>query len=147
MKSAKPLYLMIALLLVNSVLVAQTDEAQIMALREASNLALQAYENEKVLSFLTDDVLTTTGNGTLLAGKEALKAYIATGSMSKMYWVRSPKEITVNAQNGLAWETGTWNGYDPEKGPDAVVGGNYSAMWTKVSGSWKIKSQLFVALQ
>ena len=63
-----------------------------------------------------------------------------------MYWVRSPKEIKVNAQNGLAWENGTWNGYDPEKGPDAVVGGNYSAMWTKVSGSWKIKSQLFVAL-
>ena len=147
MKSAKPLYLMIALLLVNSVLVAQTHEAQIIALREASNLALKAYDNEKVLSFLTDDVLTTTGNGTLLAGKAALKVYISGGGTSKMYWVRSPKEITVNPQNGLAWETGTWNGYDPEKGPDAVVGGNYSAMWTKVSGSWKIKSQLFVALR
>ncbi|MGB5371298.1 MAG: hypothetical protein WBN18_12790, partial [Flavobacteriaceae bacterium] len=91
MKSAKPLYLMIALLLVNSVLVAQADEAQIMALREASNLALKAYDNEKVLSFLTDDVLTTTGNGTLLAGKAALKAYISGGGTGKMYWVRSPK--------------------------------------------------------
>ncbi len=133
-------------MLATSGLEAQTDEAQILAKREASNLALKAYEHEKVLSFLTDDVLTTTGNGTLLAGKEALRAYIAKAGASKMYWVRSPKEIKVNAQNGLAWETGTWNGYDPEKGPDAVVGGNYSAMWTKVSGSWKIKSQLFVAL-
>jgi uncharacterized protein (TIGR02246 family) len=147
MKSAKPLFLMIAILLVNTVVVAQTEEARISALREASNLALKAYDNEKVLSFLTDDVLTTTGNGTLLAGKEALRAYIAEAGASKMYWVRSPKEITVNAQNGLAWETGIWNGYDPEKGPDAVVGGNYSAMWTKASGSWKIKSQLFVALR
>jgi ketosteroid isomerase-like protein len=146
MKSAKLLFLMIALLLVSSGLVAQTDEVQIMALREASNLALKAYDNEKVLSFLTDDALTTTGNGTLLAGKEALKTYIAGGAASKMYWVRSPKEITVNAQNGLAWETGTWKGYDPEKGPYPVVGGNYSAMWTKDSGTWKIKSQLFVAL-
>ncbi len=59
-------------MLATSGLEAQTDEAQILAKREASNLALKAYEHEKVLSFLTDDVLTTTGNGTLLAGKEAL---------------------------------------------------------------------------
>ncbi|MGB5370349.1 MAG: nuclear transport factor 2 family protein, partial [Flavobacteriaceae bacterium] len=95
----------------------------------------------------TDDVLTTTGNGTLLVGKEALKAYISGGGPSKMYGIRTPEEILVNEGLGLAWETGTWNGHDPEKGPDAVVGGNYSAMWTKVSGSWKIKSQLFVALR
>ena len=40
---------MVSLMLVTSGLVAQTDEAQIMAKREASNLALKAYDNEKVL--------------------------------------------------------------------------------------------------
>lgn len=146
MKSAKPLFLMIGLLLVGPVVMAQTDEAQIMALREASNLALKAFDDEKALSFLTDDVYTSTGNGTLLAGKEALKAHIARGGTGKMYWVRGPREITVNAKNGLACETGTWHGHDPEIGPDTVAGGHCSAMWTKASGTWKTKSLLFVTL-
>lgn len=52
----------------------------------------------------------------------------------------------VNVKKGLAWESGTWNGYDPEKGDVTIVNGHYSAMWTKTSGVWKIKSQLFVTL-
>jgi hypothetical protein len=122
MKTTKPFFLMVSVMLFTSGLYAQTDVADIVALREASNLALKSYDNAKVLSFLTDDVLTTTGNGTLLAGKQALNAYILDGGTNKMYWVRTPKEITVNGPRGLAWENGSWNGYDPQKGPDAVVG-------------------------
>lgn len=125
---------------------AQTDTEQILAIRNASNQALKAYDNEKVLSYLTADALTTTGNGTLLSNKNALKEYILEGGKSTMYWVRTATEIVVNEKRGLAWENGTWKGYDPKQGDDAFVGGNYSAMWTKASGEWKIKSQLFVTL-
>lgn len=126
---------------------AQHHETAIRALRMASNEALKSYDHEKVLSFLTDDVLTTTGAGTLLNGKEALRQYIAQGGDSKMYWVRTPSEISVNDAEGLAWETGSWKGYDPARGPDPVFGGRYAAQWTFQSGGWKIKSQLFVSLQ
>jgi len=126
---------------------AQSEQAQIKLLRKASNSALQAYDHEKVLSFLSDDVLTTTGNGTLLSSKAALKKYIEAASPSKMYWIRSPKKISVNMDRALAWETGKWKGFDPAKGKQSVVGGKYSAMWTKASGIWKIKSQLFVTLE
>ncbi|MBC2838604.1 nuclear transport factor 2 family protein [Robiginitalea sp. SC105] len=125
---------------------AQDHEQQIRNIRQASNEALRAYNNELVLSFLTEDVLTTTGNGTLLAGKEALSKYIAAAGESKMFWVRTPEEIKVNEVKGLAWENGTWKGYDPEKGDTSIVGGSYAAMWTKETGQWLIKSQLFVAL-
>ncbi len=64
---------------------------------------------KKYFPILTDDVLTTTGNGTLLCGKEELEAYILAGGKSRMYWIRDTKEITVNANRGLAWETGFWN--------------------------------------
>ena len=64
-----------------------------------------------------------------------------------MYWIRDTKDIIINTKRGLAWETGVWNGYDPEKGEDSIVNGNYSAMWTKASGKWRIKSQLFVTLR
>ena len=60
--------------------------------------------------------------------------------------IKNTKEIIVNKKRGLAWENGIWNGYDPVKGDESMVNGNYSAMWTKESGKWKIKSQLFVTL-
>ncbi len=147
----KPIKSLLAVLLMYcfsaTALYAQTEKEQILALRDASNQALKALDHTKVLSFLTDDVLTTTGSGTLLSGKKALEDYILEAGDSKMYWVRSTQEIEVNEKRGLAWENGTWNGYDPEKSDDAIVGGNYSAMWTKDSGAWKIKSQLFVTLE
>ena len=128
-------------------LLAQSDQEQIHAIRQASNEALKAYDTAAELSFLTDDVLITTGNGTLLAGKEALRSYIEAFGESKMYWVRTPDDIEVHQANGLAWEVGTWKGYDPDRGNEPVVGGRYAAQWTRASGTWKIRSELFVALE
>ena len=125
----------------------QGEVSNISMLRQASNEALKSYDHEKVLSFLTEDALTTTGAGTLLSGKEALRQYIAKALDSKMYWVRTPSEIVVNEPSNLAWETGNWKGYDPTAGSDPVIGGRYSAQWTRKSGIWKIASQLFVTLE
>ncbi len=138
---------LLTLFLSGPVLLAQSDEARIRAVREASNQALKAYDTTAELSFLTEDVLITTGNGTLLAGKEALRNYIGALGESRMYWVRTPDHIEVHEANGLAWESGTWKGYDPERGTEPVVGGRYAAQWTKASGEWRIHSELFVALE
>ncbi|WP_375324529.1 YybH family protein [Flagellimonas sp. GZD32] len=147
MKTTQPyLFAVLCILLFSSELFSQTDKEQILSVRKASNAALKSYSNKEVLSYLTEDVLTTTGNGTLLCGKEELEHYILEGGESKMYWVRDTKDIVINEKRGLAWETGIWNGYDPEKSSESIVNGNYSAMWTKASGEWKIKSQLFVTL-
>lgn len=145
MKETKPLHFAILCVLIFSpALFSQTDKEQISAIRNASNAALKSYDNEKVLSYVTEDVVTTTGNGTLLCGKKELEAYILAGGNSTMYWIRDTKELTVYAKRGLAWESGIWNGYTPENGDDPVISGQYAAMWTKASGIWKIKSQLFV---
>lgn len=145
-KTKHTLFAFFCIFIFSSAIVSQTNKEQILAIRAASNEALKSYQNEEVLSYLTDDVLVTTGNGALLSGKQALEKYILKGGKSKMYWLREPKEIVVNEKRGLGWENGIWNGYDPEKGEHAIVKGNYSAMWTKESGEWKIKSQLFVTL-
>ena len=125
----------------------QSDKEHILDLRNASNRALKANDQEKVLSYLTDDVLITTGNGNLLAGKEALRSYILKGDSSDNYWIRTPAEIEINEQRGLAWETGTWKAYHREQGDSSILGGKYSAMWSSESGSWLIKSQRFVTLE
>ncbi len=126
--------------------IAQSDIEQIIAIRNISNDALKALDGELVYASLTDDVMITTGNGTLLNGKKALRNYVRAFDGSTMYWIRTADEIEVNTKEGLAWESGIWKGYDSKKGSGSVVGGKYSAMWTKASGEWLIKSQLFVAL-
>ncbi|MDX1333488.1 MAG: nuclear transport factor 2 family protein [Robiginitalea sp.] len=123
----------------------QGEQEQVRQLRDASNRAMKAYDHKKVLSFLTEDVLTTTGNGTLLTGRAALAEYIEKNSGSNMYFVRIPDQIQTGPSR--AWEQGTWKGYDPEQGPEPVVGGNYAAMWVKQRETWRIKSQLFVTLE
>ncbi len=130
-------------------LFAQSSEERIRSVREASNAALKALDEEANFKFLTDDVLITTGNGTLLSGKDELKVYIESAAdASPMFWVRTPTEIIVNEDRGLAWETGVWHAYsadDPnEKSP--VSHGNYAAQWIHQSGEWKIQSKLFVTL-
>ena len=139
--------LQFVLLVFTVAIYSQGEVSNISMLRQASNEALKSYDNERVLSFLTEDALTTTGAGTLLSGKEALRQYIAKALDSKMYWVRTPSEIVVNEPSNLAWETGNWKGYNPSAGSDPVIGGRYSAQWTRKSGIWKIASQLFVTLE
>jgi ketosteroid isomerase-like protein len=125
---------------------AQYDQDEILRLRHAYNAALKNYDVELTLSFMTDGILSTISSGTLIQGKANLREYIRSRSDAKMYWVRTPKEIEVNAQTGLAWETGTWKGYTPESGRKSVTGGKYSAQWIKVNGVWKVNSELFVKL-
>lgn len=131
-----------------STLFAQSDIEQIISVRNASNKAIKAFDNALSSSFLTDDILITTGAGTLLTGKKALNTYINNSNgANTMYFVRTPDEINVNTSRGLAWESGIWKGYDINKSDRVIVQGKYSAMWTKASGKWLIKSQLFVTLE
>lgn len=142
-------YILMLLFLANWSMFSQTDptdQEQILTIRQASNRALKSYDTQQVLSYLTDDVLTTTGSGTLLCGKKALEDYISGGGKSKMYWIRETQEIRVNKKRKLAWERGSWKGYDPETSQEHIIHGEYSAQWTKESGVWKIRSQLFVTL-
>ena len=142
----KTILFLIGLLLVTFSFAQEDEVALILAQREASNQALRAFDEALNATFSTPDAFITTGAGTLIAGNAALDAYIKSQKGPKMYWIRTPDEVIVNPKTTLAWETGTWNGYyeDSEK---AVVGGKYSAQWTKASGTWLIHSQLFVTLE
>ncbi|WP_296618309.1 nuclear transport factor 2 family protein [Marivirga sp.] len=143
---AKILMMMMAILIPSFSQGQELEKAQILAQREASNQALRNFDDELNATFSTHDAFITTGAGKLIAGKEALSRYIQSGKGAKMYWVRTPEEVLVNPTTLLAWETGKWKGYY-ENSKEAVVGGKYSAQWTKASGTWLIQSQLFVTLE
>lgn len=125
----------------------ESDKQEILSQRKASNEALRNFDEELNASFSTEDAFITTGAGKLIAGNVELKQYLASLTGEKMYWIRTPDEVLVNSKTQLAWETGTWKGFRINTGETAVVEGKYSAMWTKASGIWLIKSQLFVTLE
>jgi len=122
------------------------DVEKIASVRKASNEALAAFDTELDLSYMTEDAHNTTGNSTLINGKEELRNYIRNIEGEKLYWVRTHDEIVVNPTRGLAWESGTWKGYRAGSN-NAVMSGKYAAQWTNASGQWLIKSQLFVTLE
>jgi hypothetical protein len=124
----------------------ELDKQEILSQRKASNEALRAFDEELNATFSTEEALITTGAGTLISGKKELIKYIQESTGPRMYWIRTPDEVLVNRKTMLAWETGTWKGY-VDGSEEAVVGGKYSAQWTKASGIWLIQSQLFVALE
>ena len=142
----KLLLSLIGLLVITFSYAQEAEVSQILAQREASNRALRAFDDELNSSFSTEDALITTGAGTLISGKKELMKYIQESTGPRMYWIRTPDEVLVNPKTMLAWETGTWKGY-VEGSDEAVVGGKYSAQWTKASGIWLIQSQLFVTLE
>ncbi|MFC3416158.1 YybH family protein [Algoriphagus hitonicola] len=136
---------LIGLLIVTFSFAQEAEVSQILAQREESNQALRVFDDELNANFSTEDALITTGAGTLISGKKELMKYIQESTGPKMYWIRTPDEVLVNPETQLAWETGTWKGYE-EGSDEAVVEGKYSAQWTKASGTWLIQSQLFVTL-
>jgi hypothetical protein len=123
-----------------------SEIAQILSQREASNKALRAFDHELNATFSTDDAFITTGMGVLISGKDEQEIYLKSLKGPKMYWIRTPDEVIVNPTTKMAWETGTWKGY-LENSDEVVVGGKYTAQWTKASGTWLIRSQLFVTLE
>jgi ketosteroid isomerase-like protein len=142
----KSMFFLIGFLIVTLSHGQDKEIAQILAQREASNKAIRNFDHELNATFSTDDAFITTGAGTLISGKEAQSAYLNSLQGPKMFWIRTPDEVIVNPKTNLAWETGTWKGYH-EDFEQAVVGGKYSAQWTKASGTWLIRSQLFVTLE
>lgn len=141
----KTLLSLIGLLLVTFSFAQEDEVAQILAKREASNQAIRNFDHELNATFSTEDAFITTGLGVLISGKEEQEIYLKSLKGPKMYWIRTPDEVIVNHKTQLAWETGIWKGYY-EDSDKPVVGGKYSAQWTKESGSWLIHSQLFVTL-
>jgi len=126
----------------------QENELAIYERREQSNLALTKRAVDEISSYWTDDILITTGNGTLLAGKEKIRRFLkgAYEKMPEVVYERTPLDLKINEEKGFAWESGKWIGYSFGKKESTIASGNYSAMWTKEGELWKIKSHLFVAL-
>jgi len=116
----------------------------IKSLRTASNESIAKRDMDGISRHWLEDFVIIRGNGSHLTGKDTIvgmwKEFFKTNP--DVSFVRNPTEISINHLNLMAWETGTWIGINSYS-----QGGNYSAMWRKIDGVWKLQAELFVALK
>ena len=94
----------------------------ILDIRRASNEAIESGDLNAIASFWENDVLISTGAGTLLAGREEVKAYLGAvfAKTPDIVFVRITKDIQENLQTQMAWEEGEWKGYLKSK-PEEIL--------------------------
>jgi ketosteroid isomerase-like protein len=121
------------------------DAAEIRAARAEQNAAIASRNFDRVAALWVDDIQVTAGLGFTLRGRDAYRrAFIAD---SLMVYRREPDDVKVSSTWPLAWETGSWTGRLANQSGPPLLAGRYSAQWFKQDGHWRIRSELFVALQ
>jgi ketosteroid isomerase-like protein len=122
----------------------KADVEIIKASRAASNSAIAKHDVDGIAKYWLPDFVQTIGRGITTIGKDSIaSAWKQLFKTNKtVTYVRTPVTITVGDNGIMAWETGNWvakNSYSK--------GGNYSAMWRKTDGVWKLQTELFVSLK
>jgi ketosteroid isomerase-like protein len=140
--------IIVTLLFLVQVVIAQNnkqgDVATIKTSRAASNAAIARHDIDGISKYWLPDFVQTIGRGVSTTGKDAIiagwKELFRTNKT--VVYVRTPTSIIVGDNHVMAWETGTWSAKNSYS-----KGGNYSAMWRKVNGVWKLQAELFVSLK
>jgi ketosteroid isomerase-like protein len=136
------------ILLCSQPLFAQThaarDEAQIRAARKESNKAIADHNAEGLVQYLLPNYSIVTGRAGHASGRDSMVVFWKRtfAEMPDVVYVRTPGEVIISKNDSLAWESGKWQALHSYS-----KGGNYSAMWRKVDGIWKIEAELFVSLE
>lgn len=118
-----------------------TDKEYIEQARRASNAAIAAKDPDGVTRHYLDDIIVISGEGGKHSGKKNMvRIWRQMFAENIILFERMPVEIVVADGGALAWESGVWQYANGAKG------GNYAAMWCKIKGEWKTRSELFVSL-
>lgn len=139
----------LVLLAATTAATAQDDEAAVRALRHAFNEAIAARQFELFGEFLMTDAETIGSNGTVLHGVEAYAAAIRARADNPDFvtYLRTPEQVTVGATDGLAAESGAWQGTWRRDGDETLVTGRYLAQWRRTDAGWRIHAELYVGME
>ena len=127
---------------------AQSHAADIRAARSAQNRAIAAYDVDSIASFFTEDVSVRRALGALTVGRDAQRELFRSfrrGDSSIVYQ-RITDTVIVSSNWPLAFESGAWFGHLGRADGPTIISGRYSAHWIKRDNRWRIRSEVFVAL-
>ena len=127
----------------------QKDISAIKAARNASNQSMAQHDMAGVSSYWLPEFIVINGSGRANVGKDSATARLKRhlDETPGLTYVRTPIKVIISDADTLAFETGKWIGLKTKDKNPKWLGGNYSAMWWKRTGVWKIRSELFVSLK
>jgi len=131
---------------INSTAMGQNNpRQQISAMRNLSNEAFQKHDYAGIAGHFTNNVTVITASGQVLTGKDSVISILKRRFelAPDLVYNRMAEQIVIAKSDTLAWEQGRWTAQRSEK---VIAHGNYSATWCKRKDVWKIRSELFVAL-
>jgi hypothetical protein len=121
-----------------------STEDAIRARRRLTNKFIAAHEAPRLAPFFAADANLIGGEGGLIVGARAIvQAFAAQfAAPDFMAYERTPVTVTPDMDQARAAERGTWVG----RWKDQTLGGDYLAVWRKVTGQWVIEQELYVTL-
>jgi uncharacterized protein (TIGR02246 family) len=124
-------------------------ESDIRAARTRFNRALETQQLNELADLFAPDYQLISGRGDRVQGAEAHKEmWRKTFTDDPTFnCQRTPDEINVNADWGLARETGSWLCTQTVEGTPAQYAGVYAAKWQATENSrWVLQSEVFTTL-
>lgn len=124
-------------------------EDLIRAAREKFNLAITEHNAESIRSLLMDNYHIVTGRSEQSHGaeEEAKRWSKRFQDDSSVFYRRTPREIMINEDWGLAQELGNWRGNYTIDEILVHVSGVYAAKWQRAEdGSWLLQAEVFTTL-
>jgi ketosteroid isomerase-like protein len=118
--------------------------------RAAFNAAIVNRDLAAIDGLLMSSYHIVTGRSVQDAGHDSNLAVWESmfASDSTMLYVRTPREIRVNDDFGLAEELGDWAGNYTSNGQPGEASGVYSAKWQRAAdGRWLLQSEVFTTLR
>lgn len=124
------------------------DEIQIREARHLSNLAIANHDTVTIANYWTDDFHVVSSRNFELAGREANRQIFVRDFKTKqdVVYVRTPAQVEIFPDWGMASETGMWTGQWLETDGLVKLSGTYYAKWHKIDGTWKIRAEIFTPL-
>jgi ketosteroid isomerase-like protein len=124
-------------------------EDLIRAARERFNIAIADQDVESIRAMLASSYHIVTGRSEQSHGgdEEARRWTEKFRSDPTTSYRRTPRDITINEDWGLAEELGNWKGTYTVNGVLAHVSGVYAAKWQRAeNGDWVIQAEMFTTI-
>jgi ketosteroid isomerase-like protein len=124
--------------------------AEIRSARERYNAAIAHRDTLAIGDLFLPSYHLITGRSVQAAGRDVGRHSWAVlfAADSTVTYVRTPREVRVNAAWGLAEELGDWVGRSRAPDGDVDVGGVYAAKWQRTgTGDWRLQSEVFTTLR
>ncbi len=127
-----------------------TDEAAIKEARRLQTQALAKNDLDTVVKYWDPAITIRRALGHPVDGAAAARRLLeptsAVNAATAIVYQREATSVTVSPNWPLAYEEGRWSGHVGTVDSKPVLAGKYAAQWVKRSGSWLIRSEVFVAI-